>query len=171
MSLNYDGPLTIYYLLKLYTGEAIPVIRHCQNRFNNLNLKDTNYDIEVFTDKAQTLIQKMVNSGGNDSQLGQKLFEALICSPVNEFNADLHAWKSVLDMDNRTINPYKLLNKAKVTYMNLSLQNKWIVPHQASTQNSHHHHSNHTNSYKQDIAALTVQVHKLEDNLGHARNK
>lgn len=161
-----DGPNAIYFLLKTYSGDAQPMVRHCQNQINHLDLESYNYNVDDFCVRVDQIWTNLKNSGGTDDNAAQKVYEVLARSKQEEFNSNLKAWKAAQennDLD-RSKDLSNVLIKAKSFYKALELQGHWIP----KTRCTNHKSTNNTDKLatsKIDIAALQATVSNLTNTI------
>lgn len=150
-----DGPTAVYKLLRLYTGDTQPEIRHCQDRLNNLDLARFHYDVDEFSSSVDAIYSRLENSGGSDPHAALKVYEALQRRLTNEFNNTLGAWSAVQENTGGLMDLTTVLLNGKATYRSLKLQNRWFPKSKTATSKST------TGNNNKDITALEAQVENL----------
>ena len=125
-------------------------------------------NIESFCDYGQLLITKLSDAGGEDTQVFDKVYEALTNSRCPEFNNQLVVWWSIQDQTGTTLDVGELLDKAKTKYRGMVHLGTWKKKSSDDTaipKKSEHHKDIAvliTNAKSQDkkIRSLTTSIEK-----------
>ena len=89
--INGDGPLLLWFILTLYHGTAVQIIRVQRKKIDKFNLivKFHRGDIEKLCNSMQSTIQSLIAAGGSDEQTFDKMYEALGETHVRKFNQEM----------------------------------------------------------------------------------
>ena len=87
-SIGTDKPTLLWKLLKTYQGTTAQVIQSAMKRLDKLQdtLKGFKFNIDKFCDYSLKTLTRLMDTGGDDSQAFEKIYEALKSTPNSEFS-------------------------------------------------------------------------------------
>eukprot|EP00957_Ditylum_brightwellii_P145048 11046899-Ditylum_brightwellii.AAC.2 len=91
-------------------------------------LKPLGYNANKFCDYAVETLKTLCDTGGNNSQVSFKLYEALTSSKVDVFDSEIRAYKAAVSTKDKTLDFTKLTTIAHAECMSIIMANDPLPP-------------------------------------------
>ena len=170
---NGDRSTLLWYLLTLYHGTAVQIIRAQRKNIDKLNniVKFNRGDIEKVCESVQNTIQSPLAAGGMDKQAFDKMYESFTETHVPKFNQEMQLWKSVPELSSnpsKQPNPTTILQKAREIYQEYDVQKKWLE--YISNNNDENSRKRPRMEVLTDVAALIAQNKSFKKDLKNSKS-